>query len=93
LRAGRSDRQPTVAAKVGDRLEFRHQAAGQPHRFNVALRFPLKPSARLGAIGVAVEVDFQQRRNVIGRPSRRLRRNARKAHRRQVNFLNVYIDG
>ena len=40
LRARRADRRPAVAAEVGDRLEVRHQSAGQPHQFDVAANVP-----------------------------------------------------
>ena len=92
LRAGRADRRPIVAAKVGDRLEVRHQAAGQPHQLDVALGLPFEPPARLDAIEIAVEIDLQQRRWMIGRPSRRFRHNARKAQRPQVEFVDEDID-
>ena len=45
LRARRADRRPAVAAEVGDRLEVRHQSAGQPHRS--MLRWLSRSSRRL----------------------------------------------
>src|SRR5580692_4912138 len=66
LRARRADRRPAVAAEVGDRLEVRHQSAGQPHQLDVALGLPFEPPARLDAIEIAVEVDLQKRRRMIG---------------------------
>lgn len=92
LRAGRMDRRPIVAAEVGDRLEIRHQAAGQPHQLDVALAFPFEPAARLDAIEIAIEIDLQQRRWMIGWPSRRFRFNTGKAHRRQVQFVDENIN-
>ena len=55
LRAGRAERGPAVATEVGDRLEVRHQSAGQPHQFDVALGLPFEPPARLDAIEIAVQ--------------------------------------
>jgi hypothetical protein len=92
LCAGRADRRAIVAAEVGDRLEVRHQAAGQPHQLDVALSLPFEPSARLDAIEIAIEIDLQQRCRMISRPSRRFRRNTGKAHRRQVKFVDENID-
>ena len=58
LCAGRADCRTIVAAKVGDHLEVRHQAAGQPHQLDVALGLPFEPSARLVAIEIAIEIDL-----------------------------------
>ena len=40
LGTGSADRRSVVATKVGDRLEIRHQPAGQPHQLDVALALP-----------------------------------------------------
>ena len=79
LRAGRADRRHVVAAEVGDRLEVRHQAASQPHQLEVALGLPLEPAARLDAVEIAVKIDLQQCRGMIGRPPGCFRHNAGKA--------------
>ena len=76
LRAGGADRWPIVAAKIGDGLEVRHQAASQPHQLDIALSFPFKPSARLDAVEIAVEIDLQQSRGMICWPPGRFRNNA-----------------
>src|SRR5271163_2856592 len=65
LRAGHADRRPAVAAEVGDRLEVRHQSAGQPHQLDIALALPFEPPARLDAIEIAVEEDLQNRGRMI----------------------------
>ena len=92
LRAGRANRRPVVAAEVGDRLEVRHQPAGQPHQLDVALGLPFEPAARLDAIEITVEIDLQQRRGVIGWSPRRFRHNAGKAQGSQVKLVNEDID-
>ena len=92
LRAGRADRRSIVAAEVGDGLEVRHQAAGQPHQLEVALGLPFQPPARLDAIEIAVEIDLQQRRGMIGRPPCHLRHNAGKAQGREVQFVDESLD-
>src|SRR6266851_3837170 len=74
LSAHRPDRRAIVLAEVGNRLEVRRQPPDQPHQFDIALRFSFQPPARLKAVEVAVEVDLQQRRGMIARPSRRRRR-------------------
>src|SRR5678809_236607 len=39
------------------------------HQLDIALGFTFEPPARLNAVEVAVEVDLQQRRGMIGRPA------------------------
>ena len=74
LGAHRPDRRAIVLAEVGNRLEVGRQPPGQPHQLDIALRFAFQPPARLNAVEVAVEVDLQQRRGMIGWPARRRRR-------------------
>jgi hypothetical protein len=56
------------------------------------LGLPFEPPARLDAIEIAVEIDLQQRRGMISRPTGLLRHNTRKAQRFQVQFVNEDID-
>src|ERR1700738_3749618 len=72
LAADLADGLAVVLAEVGYRLEVWHQAAGQPHQLNVALALPLQAPARLHPIEVSVDVNLQQRRRMVGRPSCRL---------------------
>jgi hypothetical protein len=67
LSAHRPDRCAVVLTKVGDRLKVRRQPTGQPHQLDIALGFPFEPPARLNAVEIAVEVNLQQRRGMIGR--------------------------
>src|SRR3981081_2904254 len=79
LTADPADGLAVVFPEVGYRLEVRHQTAGQPNQLDVALAFSLQAPARLHPIEVSVDVNLQQRRRMIGRPSCRLRLNAVKA--------------
>src|SRR5258708_854243 len=54
LAAGRPDRWPVVLAEIGNGLEIRHEASGQPHQFDVTLGLPLQAPARLHAVEIAV---------------------------------------
>ena len=92
LRTGRADHRPAVAAEVGDRLEVWHQSASQPHQLEVALALPFEPPARLDAIEIAVEIDLQQRRGMISRPTRRFRNDALKPQRTQVQLVDEDVD-
>src|ERR1700704_6323289 len=79
LTADLADGLAIVLPEVGYRLEVRPQTAGQPNQLDVALAFSLQAPARLHPIEVSVDVNLQQRRRMIGRPSCRLRLNAVKA--------------
>jgi hypothetical protein len=59
-----------LAPEVGDRLEVGRQPADQSHQFDIALRLALKTSARLNPVQVAVKVDLEHRRGMVGRSSR-----------------------
>src|SRR5437879_8079019 len=72
LTADLADRLAIVLPEVGYGLEVRHQAAGQPNQLDVALALPLQAPARLHTIEVAINVNLQQRRWMIGWPSSRL---------------------
>src|SRR5438552_2859138 len=92
LAANPADGLAIVLAEVGYGLEVRHQAAGQPNQLDVALAFSLQASARLHPIEVAVDVNLQQRRRMIGRPSCRLRLNTAKAQLGQIKLFDKNID-
>ena len=56
LRANLANRRPVIPAEIGNRLVIGDQPTREPHHFNVASSFALKPAARLYAIEVAVDV-------------------------------------
>src|SRR5437762_11273318 len=58
------------------------------HSLTGLMRFAFKPPARLHAIEVAIEVDLQQRRGMIGRPARHRRRRSRKPQGGKVQFVD-----
>src|SRR6266850_1919357 len=92
LTADLADGLAIVLPEVGYRLEVRHQAAGQPNQLDVALAFSLQPSARLHPIEVSVDENLQQRRRMIGRPSRRLWLDTAKAQPGQIKLIDKHID-
>jgi len=69
LPAHGSDRRTIVLSEVRNRLEVRHQLAGQPNQLNIALGLALQAPARLDPIAIAVDVDLEQHRRVVGRPA------------------------
>src|SRR5664279_1275810 len=87
-----ADADPVVVPEVGDGLEVRRQAPGQPHQFDIALGFALEPAAGLDAVEVAVDVDLEQDRRVVGRPARRRGCRAFEAQSLQVELVDERID-
>jgi len=92
LPAHRPDRLAVVLAEVGNRLEVRREPPDQPHQLDIALCFPFEPPARLNAVEIAVEVNLQQRRGMVGRPARRRRRHPRKSQGGKVQFVDEDLD-
>jgi hypothetical protein len=71
-RANLADGAAIVLAKVGNRLVIGNEAAREPHHFDIAARLALEPAARLDPIEIAVDVERQQHRRMIGGPPGRL---------------------
>jgi hypothetical protein len=88
----RPDGGTVVPPEVGDRLEVRSQAAGQPHELDVAARLGLKTPAGLESVEVAVDVDLQQRAGVVRRPTRVRRLGALKAHAPEIELVDEHVD-
>src|ERR1700758_2900288 len=71
-----SRRKLAMVLKSGARRPVSH--------INSILRFAFQAAARLDAVEIAVEIDLQQGRGVVGGPSRRRRLNTFKAKRAQI---------
>src|SRR6267142_237544 len=82
---------PNRASRRQRTMNWR-QTAREPHQLDIAARFPFQPTARLQAVEIAVEVNLQQRRGMIGRPSRRRRRHPRKSQGGKVQLLDEDLD-
>ena len=85
-------RRSVILSEVGDGLVVGGEPAGQPHQLDVAPRLPLQPPARLHAVQVAVDVELEQQRRMIGRPPRRRRDHAGEAERTQVELIDEDVD-
>ncbi|MNL21791.1 hypothetical protein D3C87_1430960 [compost metagenome] len=81
-----------VFAKVGNGFEVRSQTPRQPHQLDVALGLTLKPAAGLNPIEVAVDIDLQQDRGMVGRTPRCSRINTFKPKCTQVEFIDENVD-
>jgi hypothetical protein len=68
-----SDRRPVVLAEVRDHLVVGHQPAKQPNDFEIAPGLAFQATARLHAVEIAVDVELEQNRWVVGGPSRHCR--------------------
>ena len=87
-----TDRAAVVATEVGKGLEVRRQPLGQPHELDIALGFALQAPAGLDAIEVAVDVDLQQHRWVVGRSTRGCRVNTFEAQTSEIEFVNEHFN-
>jgi len=81
-----------VLPEVGDGLEVRRQALREPHHLDVALRLTLQTAARGDLVDVAIDVNLQHHRRVIGRAPGRLRHNPREPQRAQVQLIDEHVD-
>ena len=70
----------------------RRQAPRQPHQLDVALRFPLKAATRLKPVEVAVKVDLQHCRGVVGRATRGGGLDTLKPQRPKIKLVNKGFD-
>ncbi len=91
-RAHLAKRATIVLAEIGNRLVVRDQPAQQPHHFEIAARFTLQPPARLHPIEVAVNVQLQQNRRVIGGPAGRRWLDPLKPERGQIERVDESVD-
>ena len=80
------------ASEVRDRLEVRLEAAHQPDDLDIALGFPLQPSARSNPVQIAVDVELQEIAGRVARPPRRLRFDSREAGARKIEPINEGLD-
>ena len=87
-----ADGRAVVLAEVRDGLVIGHKPAGQPHEFDVARRLPLQPPARLHTVEIAVDVELEQHRRMIGGPPRRLRHDAVEPKVRQSERVHKGVD-
>jgi hypothetical protein len=87
-----ADGTAVVPAEVGDRLVIGHKAAREPHHFNVAPGLTLQPAARLNPIEIAVDIELQQYRWMIRRPTGRFGSDAAEPELGQIDFVDKDID-
>ena len=92
LKADATDSLTVVLSKISDSLEIRHQTSGQPHQLHVALCFPLKTPAGLNPVEVTVDVDLQQDRGMISRPTSIRWNGTFKAQLDQIELIDENVD-
>ena len=81
-----------VLAEVGDGLEVRGRATGEPHQFDVALRLAFEAPTRLNLVEVAVDVDLQQHRRVVRGPSGHRGLRPVEAELFEIQFIDEDVD-
>jgi hypothetical protein len=86
-----ADGSAVVLAEVGNRLVIGGEPAQQPHYLDVAASLALQPTTRLHPVEIAVDVELQESRSMIGRPAgcRRLHLEAQLG---QTEHLDESID-
>jgi len=92
LCAGGLDCRTVILAEVGQRLEVGHQPTGQPDQLNVALALAFEAPARWDAVEVAVEIDLEQDRRMVGGTARCLWNGAREGKRCQIELIDEHFD-
>src|SRR5262249_34492703 len=83
---------PLFLRKSAMGLEVRSRAASEPHRFDIALAFPLEAAARLNAVDIAVHVNLQHHRGMISGPSRLLRIDGAKTKLAEIKLIDEKVD-
>ncbi len=68
------------------------KAPAQPHQLDVALRLALQAPAGLDAVQVAVDVNLEQYRRVVGRTARVRRRGTCEAKHLEIEFCHEGVD-
>jgi hypothetical protein len=74
------------------RIAIGRQATRQPHHLDIAPGLALQAPARLNPIEIAVDIQLQQNRRMIGRTARRRRCNPAKTQPAQIQFIDKHID-
>jgi len=92
LAADSANRFAVIPTEVGDGLEVGRQSTSQPHQFDVALRLALQPTAGWDPVQIPIDVNLEEHRRVVCRPSCLGWRGPRKSQFRQIKFFNEGID-
>ena len=92
LRADLADRRAIVLAEIGDRLVVGRKPAQQPDHFEIAPGLALQPPARLDAVEIAVDVELQENRGMIGRPTGCRRLDTLEAQLAKIERIDERID-
>ena len=81
-----------IASSTPSCIQRFTRRAGQPDQLDVALALTFEATARWNAVEIAVQVDLEQRRQMVGGPARGLRHHAREAECRQVKLIDEDFD-
>ena len=90
--ANLADGAAIVLAEVRDGLVIGDETPRQPHHLDVASGLPLQPSTGLHPVQVAVDVELEQDRGMIGRPARRLGHDTVEPELPQVDRIHEGVD-
>ena len=87
-----ADGQAVVLAEIGDRLVIRNTTSRQPHDLDVAPGLALKPSARLDPVQIAVNIELQEDRRMIGGSPCRFRIDPAEIERTEIKLLDKHVN-
>ena len=87
-----ADGRAVMFAEIGDGLEVWREAARQPHRLDIALAFPLETAARRDAVEIAVDINLQHHRGVVGRPSGLFGIDGAKTKLAEIKLIHEKVD-
>ena len=81
-----------VLAKIRNGLEVGSQATQQPDHFQIARGLRLEPPAGAHPIDVSINIELQQIRRIVARPTRVLRLNAPETGFLQITLINERLN-
>src|SRR6185295_11415570 len=91
-RADLSDRRPVVLPEISNGLEVGRQSSEQPNDLEIATGLALKAPARMHAVEIAVDVELQVHRRMVGGPAGLGSIDAVKAQTSKIETVDEGID-
>jgi len=87
-----ADGTAVVLAEIGDRLVIRNPTSRQPHHLHIASGLALEPSARLDPVQIAVNIELQEDRRMIGGSPCRFRIDPAEIERTEIKLLDKHVN-
>lgn len=91
LPADAADGLAILLAEIGNGLVIRRQSPGQPHQFDIPLCLSFQVPAGLNPIEIAVDVELEKNRRMVGRPPCGRRLDTVEPHLTKIEFIDKDI--